>query len=1456
MFTLGQMDKDSSPSFVENGKYLDAVNIRPYNTENNDVGEVTPVQGNELITYNFSQVGANPRIRVIGSKRDLKRNRIYWMVLGISSTATRAYILYYDYTTRTIETIFNFSNIFLWNFDTQISCIDIYYDDSVGDTILWEDGGEPKKINVKAGFNRFNRFSLNGPWVAGDITFTNFATNPATFALLAVPAEAIATTVTPPTINFNTGAITSSFSWKRIGVSECYPPYLFLSMFTQKPITPYYSPAATYIYEDVGEGSGVSNNIKQKSFQFRYKYVYFDGQESEWSPASEAVFSAEPTSAIFDEGATLVDVEYPNPKRIDVRVPVNLTRATSAFVFTEAPHSMIARVKVAVREVPEDRAPSDWYQFYDITEDEIYGFQINRNPLTSGFPVAGTNGTFFYDWDINSYDASTEFNRVTSITVPYTGNETLIPIDILDSLTLFYQVPKSARSSAIVGNRKFWGGIKEQVPITKETESSLRTLTLTERNSVQEFSIEETTTEINTFNINASSFTSPSPTTVQAVFNTSGAVTASDYGPPFKYDFTITLQFDAQGSSTTFPIVFWQRISGSSAGLSPANNTTLNTFVKEIVEDTITAATATFDASAGTLTVLFTIASPGLIGGTLTSATITNGGGATALGFFRSASFLPIRTIKNHSEQQLGFAFQDQTGRMTPVVSGDWAKLLTGHFVNDSLETLSRSIRVTGLSDIVAPAEATVMHILRKRSESYSDFIQFAISMGNCPTQSWNNVRPYHIGFLNLELDGFGPDSFTTETKSLYISLDAVNGGDGAAYDTLIGGSRFVRGQTEEEVDIQNQLDIARQALASFPTNPVLQGALRPQRTIIEGKIRDLERRLEELRSVDQSARVPFQTFLPRTGDSLRFLYKMDGSGNIDTKYEVTVPVKNYSETWNTIVCDFTELESRDPALATFLQDNLSDGYEARILCELVKKTPTSQDAFYWETAAQLSCKNGDVLSQSNSIDIFGDSYIKLRGYCIKYEGSSAIFQNFPLQDGNYSDFYLSKNSGQGRPNALLRSIRRGDDIYPEIQRDNLIRFSEQSIQETDVRRLGTVYDLNIQEVDNSFGIIEYLDGDGDKIEIYQEDKMSYCYIGRSITTELSGAERIIASQNSSLSDVGYMPFAGGMSKNQASFARVGYRRYFADAKRGTFYRKSLDGIEPISEVGMSGYFKALFARLRQSNITPLARGVVDERVDEYIVTFIYGKPFTVVIRDDFEGAAIIDYPAEVLQQSSSRPFFIGQTVFVDENVSGVFMPERKFVSGATTTSVTINGISKGEGYEIRVEFPVAETFVYSERTKGWTTRLTLYPEWMSDGIQSFHTFRDGQMWFHDIGNTNYNNFFGTQFNSSIQVASNANPQEVKVYKTLGVKTTASPEIAANGIATSEGQNSRIPQASFRNKEGNKTSELYRDSNIDARTGPRLRGRWMTANITLPTDGEKFTAFGVVFNHQESPFTK
>ena len=54
------------------------------------------------------------------------------------------------------------------------------------------------------------------------------------------------------------------------------------------------------------------------------------------------------------------------------------------------------------------------------------------------------------------------------------------------------------------------------------------------------------------------------------------------------------------------------------------------------------------------------------------------------------------------------------------------------------------------------------------------------------------------------------------------------------------------------------------------------------------------------------------------------------------------------------------------------------------------------------------------------------------------------------------------------------------------------------------------------------------------------------------------------------------IPFSGefGISKNPESFASESYRVYFTDKQRGAVIRLSMDGLTPISEYGMSDYFK------------------------------------------------------------------------------------------------------------------------------------------------------------------------------------------------------------------------------------------------------------------------------------------
>ena len=78
------------------------------------------------------------------------------------------------------------------------------------------------------------------------------------------------------------------------------------------------------------------------------------------------------------------------------------------------------------------------------------------------------------------------------------------------------------------------------------------------------------------------------------------------------------------------------------------------------------------------------------------------------------------------------------------------------------------------------------------------------------------------------------------------------------------------------------------------------------------------------------------------------------------------------------------------------------------------------------------------------------------------------------------------------------------------------------------------------------------------------------------------------------------IPYAGeyGISKNPESFAADNYRAYFADKQRGAVLRLSMDGLTPISEYGMSDYFKTTLAASGSKLI-----GSFDDKKNEYNLT-------------------------------------------------------------------------------------------------------------------------------------------------------------------------------------------------------------------------------------------------------------
>ena len=106
-----------------------------------------------------------------------------------------------------------------------------------------------------------------------------------------------------------------------------------------------------------------------------------------------------------------------------------------------------------------------------------------------------------------------------------------------------------------------------------------------------------------------------------------------------------------------------------------------------------------------------------------------------------------------------------------------------------------------------------------------------------------------------------------------------------------------------------------------------------------------------------------------------------------------------------------------------------------------------------------------------------------------------------------------------------------------------------------------------------TYGSIQKLFARNDDLIALCQDKIIQIPADKDIIFNADGNPQLTAS-NKVLGQA--RPFVGeyGISNNPESFASESYRAYFTDKQRGAVLRLSMDGLTPISDAGMSTYFK------------------------------------------------------------------------------------------------------------------------------------------------------------------------------------------------------------------------------------------------------------------------------------------
>lgn len=107
------------------------------------------------------------------------------------------------------------------------------------------------------------------------------------------------------------------------------------------------------------------------------------------------------------------------------------------------------------------------------------------------------------------------------------------------------------------------------------------------------------------------------------------------------------------------------------------------------------------------------------------------------------------------------------------------------------------------------------------------------------------------------------------------------------------------------------------------------------------------------------------------------------------------------------------------------------------------------------------------------------------------------------------------------------------------------------------------------------------------------------------------------------------------------------------------------------------------------------------------------------------------------------------------------------------------------------------KTVAWSATKNFWLTEYSFNPELYANLHNRFFSFENGQIYRHNVSST-YNNFYGNQFNSVVELVAKQNPSSVKVYNALSLEGS---DTWAAVISNTE-QTTNITEPMYEEREG------------------------------------------------------
>lgn len=175
-------------------------------------------------------------------------------------------------------------------------------------------------------------------------------------------------------------------------------------------------------------------------------------------------------------------------------------------------------------------------------------------------------------------------------------------------------------------------------------------------------------------------------------------------------------------------------------------------------------------------------------------------------------------------------------------------------------------------------------------------------------------------------------------------------------------------------------------------------------------------------------------------------------------------------------------------------------------------------------------------------------------------------------------------------------------------------------------------------------------------------------------------------------------------------------------------------------------------------------------------------------------------------------------------------------------------------------------TIVYSATNKKWSDFRTIYPDFGWSQFENTITAKDGQLYFHENGTNNTNEFYGIPYQSILQVVFAKNATIIKSYDVLSYQCNMLLVSTQGGITTSLGQKTTLINSDFvkaKLSDGVTSTTIYQYDNVysasfwndeagDVVNGDPLRGNYIVVELVTVYGSSIMEIFSVSVKQSRS----